>query len=203
MSKIYLKYDTFEKALDGKTYNIYFIQKYKCIYDIISKINILPTVLTNVVYEYTHNEIILKYGIDDDDNDDDDIIHHYYFSNKSYGFDMTVNMTSYNILVGFSTSSSLRVLNDDLPGMERINGAYNFSILNTYMKKNYGISNYFNCQYNNKHIRITCFENVINILDKYKISGIEILNHKQFKYMIVIIKCIINGLRKYYKKLIM
>ncbi len=198
MSKIYLKYDSLEYVLNDSSLSsiiqeyidhVIFIKSNTKKYNIINDCYICSTVITNIIYEYTHEIIELKGGGSSNLAYDRSVL---WFGNIPK-YSINISIINHYINVSTTSTHTSRIFGIDID-------VCMFYVYNYYMKRYYGITNYFNCSCNNDDTRIIYAENVIVILKENDISGIEILNHRDFKQMIIIIKCITNGIKKYYSK---
>lgn len=74
------------------------------------------------------------------------------------------------------------------------------SIMNAFMAKKYGKTNYFDCvqQSTSYSSDNDTFSNLICLTDRRFLLGLKIYDCKKFTYLIVMIKCILKGMNKYY-----
>ncbi len=167
----------------GKYELVELIYKNRKIYIVINEYDVLPTVINNIIYEYTHTIIILRcYAYDLD----------YGLIKLNFGY-----CDSY-----FSINVHESLLSVNCENSKIINGYGNnyestIPLLNKYMETYYRTKKYIDCE--SSDIPGAIFfnnYNYINLLFGYSSHTIIIHNHRRFKHLIVIIKCIINGLKK-------
>lgn len=77
-----------------------------------------------------------------------------------------------------------------------------FQLMNAFMLHKYDRSNYFICPFRKTKyiVQNGVFKNTIIFDDIKCISGLKIFDCKNFRYMIAIIKCILNAMLKYKKR---
>ncbi len=190
MSKIYF-YDT--TLVSSEKFIVRFIKKYNIILDI------LPQVLENIIIRYIDH--IIKIIVYPHKTYDGTI--EYTISNIH--FICNINMFKINDVTTYGISE----LVSDC-GLTEKYSMYSYpwmSILNYYMHIMYDKNKYFNSHYYNHaysemkyitdyHNNELCFYGGSQIYDVKEMLRIKITNHRKFKNMLVIIKCVINYLRK-------
>ncbi len=189
MNTIYLKVDTLQHVLDTnsiKPQKVELIYKNYKIYVIIDKCHIFPTVISNIIYEYTYTTIVLmcdkkmtRCGT--------------IFSFKNNNFNFTLrkrDMSSGRFGIYCDTSKIIINYGDGIGST--------LPLFNMYYEKIYNIKDYFNpSMFINDHetSKASYFihKNIIGILYCNVSHVIVIHDHRKFKHLIVIIKCIINA----------
>lgn len=163
-------------------------------------LHLIPTDVCKIINEYSKQIISISCKI---------YQRTLFFSYKTSAFDFGISTTSscdqYSLVFGLNQSENIQCL-EVLSGYEKTDEAsytldYTnaYCILNAFMKHMYNRSSYFECKnLPTTYIHNDLLKNTIILNDKKYLTGVKIYNLRDFRYMIVFVKCILRGIHKYY-----
>lgn len=202
MTTIHLKYNTLKHILDevksnlSKKKSIILVKKRHVAY-LSDILHFMVLDLCNIINAYCHEE--LKFGCWSDGRE-------LQFTYKDYTIQFEYGPKSDTIDVIDFNSNSVRILHENADSI--------LCNMNEYMKCEYGKHMYINTLetkskyytknsiYVRKHNYLSTYGYNHKKIYNDILNALIIRNHKKFKLDIVMTKCILHGVYKYYKKLI-
>lgn len=213
MATIHLHYNTLKTVLDSIQYIDYpliFTKKDTRINDVLRNTKLFPTVIEDIIIEYTYEIIQLK--IKRLKINDGPSMHF-----KIYNEDINVNLDIYRSGLCFHFRIHIVVCtHSSIINQDEYAESHCTFLMNVFMKKVYNKNKYLDdyikignskCGYCDGDDYI-CPDNTTRlVMIKNKImyrsdesDYVIITNAKKFTYLIVLLRCVLNGIQKYYTK---
>lgn len=202
MSSIHLKYGTLPRKCTQSWQTVSLVKKIKAkkIYDICIWFSFD---ICTIISAYLTTQINFECKITDNGYPYNYILT---FQNDTMAFDIEIWHNDMYIIIPLFRGNGIRIYGASLiNSSSTYDSTFTFwsTILNKYMLVHYGKKDYFKDYNNPNHISIKYVKKLqpndmilLFIFNQCGICGVEIHDHKHFKELIVIIKCIMNGLRK-------